>query len=146
MTYHVPFFIISVTNNKGEHDEKALRFILANFSNAHPVTGRFCGVEEKGVLIFQHPSIGANEEIFIRLLGGSIGQQSVLLVDANRRAALLYCNDGRLEELPGRWQEHKGEPEPGVNYTKTHDGRYWVVGKEAPPVFLTVVRDGGRVS
>lgn len=117
MKTEVPFFIISAHNNDAAllegpeyHDyyHDSLKDDLALLSHPHiPVEGKYDGVTEKSFLVFCPK--GTADECWqqIRTLGAIYGQQSILFVDANRQAALIYLTERgyvlRTEEI-GKWQ------------------------------------------
>lgn len=66
-----------------------------------PVRGSYKNIEEDSFLVLCDPIADAYELGMLMSLARRYGQESIMLVDGNRHAALLNIGTGNAEALPG---------------------------------------------
>lgn len=134
MNIETPFIVVSCDRSENtpevatsrrdtfEHQIRALGHAFI------PVTGKYKGLPERAFLVLA-PDTATEENIF--RLARRYGQESVLLVDANRYATLAFLNPDvggpAVKELKGIgfWREVTRE-EAGLQAGFTYaDGRYF---------------------
>lgn len=109
MRTNIPFVVISAERveytdavNQWRTDSLASQ-LAARDLRFIPVDGVYKGRAEHSFLVFLPPDHAAYTLTMLRQLGKRWGQESVLHVDANRGAELLYT-DGRGPIDLGQWQ------------------------------------------
>lgn len=123
-------------------DGKLLAMLLrSEIQGYRRVTGRYRGTSEQAFLveIDYRSSRQTNSGVALAKLAVEYGQESILAIDVDGRAALIFCTGERKGEVEvlGVWQRFDpfaigDEPEA---YT-IDNGQYWLAG---PPLPLTVV-------
>lgn len=132
MNTQQPFIIMSaelsaLSTEENAHRSEALSAWLDAKGWAHkPVIGSYKGSEEIAVVI---PVTDSEHEAALYRLAKAYGQESVLYVDANRYATLIYVQTGKLAGL-GMFRK-VSELDARQREAYTHDimeGAYYVAG------------------
>lgn len=109
MRTNIPFVVISA--ERVEYDPPVNEWRTASLEHQlqardlhyAPVDGVYQGKHERSFIVFLPPDHAAYTLTMLRQLGKRWGQESILHVDANRGAELLYL-DGRDPIELGTWQ------------------------------------------
>lgn len=133
MNTQTPFFILSADRVEYGEDINAdrrnmlERQLTARDVEFHQVQGSYNGLREVSYVVFGHDS---RTESVVFQLARRYGQDSVLSVDANRLAILIYLHPGmggpdvRRTEVIGQWRTlSTGEPLP-QSYTTVNGASY----------------------
>lgn len=123
-----PFTILSGDRADLPDDENAQRteFLTRQLQNENiqtlPVRGRFAGTPEHSVLVFDTDEY---RDETVHRLANAYHQDSLLHVDANRRASLESLQDGTRTEL-GTFREVSASEAASLRaFTQTSDGRFF---------------------
>jgi hypothetical protein len=109
MRTNIPFVVISA--ERGEYTpavnqwrtESLASQLEARDLRTIPMDGVYQGKAERSFLVFLPPEHAAYTLTMLRQLGRRWGQESILHVDANRGAELLYMDERTPIDL-GQWQ------------------------------------------
>lgn len=132
MNTHTPFFILSAA--RAEHNSivnharhETLMRQLQNCGHAvAQVNGCYKGEKEAAILVVDDRPYNAICETDVLRLARAYGQESVLAVDANGRARLIYCDDGSFETI-GTWRGTNEKIAKSRDAWTERAGQYYIV-------------------
>ncbi len=105
MNTETPFYILSAARSDLDVHENAARSetlhaqLRAQGIAVAECTGCYHGTTESSLIVFDNTPGTLTVHDTVMRLARVYGQESVLAIDANRAASLIYCDDGRLESL-----------------------------------------------
>lgn len=108
MNTFVPFYIVSAAlagdspREQSDRNDTLERQLRALGYATLQVNGAYKGVTEPAVLVVDLTAWSPACFDSVLRLGRQYGQESILAVDANRKASLVYCEGGELQPL-GHW-------------------------------------------
>ena len=134
MNTFTPFYILSgalsgfSAQENCDRTESLDRWLRAKSLATVQVNGRYKSNRERSILVIDERPDNDFCESAVMLLARQYDQESVLAVDANRQARLIYWDDGRFESV-GQWRAvSAGEVtnKPDASYTE-RAGQYYTV-------------------
>ena len=137
MNIHTPFYILSAERSNISQEFNAARTrqlaeqLTARGLDFAPVTGSYQGATESLFIVLDDADAHGDT---LAQLARRYGQESILAVDANRNAELIYINQGiggndtlRAEPI-GRWAAISAERAPEFDgWTLDARGNYYTV-------------------
>lgn len=132
MNRFTPFYIVSGARPdfsslaNGNRTDSLERWLRAGGFATVQVNGCYKGNRERSILIIDDAPSNSLCESAVMRLARQYEQESVLAVDANRQARLIYCDDRSFESI-GQWRGvSKKTAEHSDAYTE-RAGQYYTV-------------------
>ena len=117
------FAVIGLTddNDIANKREVALETLPITFDRG---IGFYKGLKEHVAIVW---NVGTRVESFLTSLGFEWGEESILVVDANREAYIVTCIDGKSTRV-GPWRRVWGSEVENFDAWTQYEGNYYVAG------------------
>ena len=134
MNTHTPFYIVSGALSvyspriNADRTDSLERWLRAEGLATVQVNGCYEGKREPAILVLDDRPINFCCEKAVMRLARQYDQESILAVDANRQARLIYCAFGNSKAI-GRWRAVSADyamDNPSASYTE-RAGQYYTV-------------------